>query len=99
MKQKNKNILAIGIIAAAVLLAAAGIVYLPDALVVRIGLSGSAGKTMPKLLALAIPTLISIGFALDYLLAKKNEAQKDKSFWTSLIGIAIFVLMFITNWR
>ena len=97
MKQKSKKIFAIAVIAAAVLLAAAGIVYLPDTLVVKIRLSGDAEKTMPKLLALAIPTLISIGFALVYLLDKKEKT--DKNLWTALVGIAVFVLMFITNWR
>jgi hypothetical protein len=76
MKQKSKKIFAITVIAAAVLLAAAGIVYLPDTLVVKISLSGDAGKTMPKLLALAIPTLISIGFALVYLLDKKEKRTR-----------------------
>jgi hypothetical protein len=85
------------VIAAAVLLAAVGVVYLPDTLVVKITLSGAAGKTMPKLPALAIPTLISGGFALNYLLDKKTDGGSDKSLWTSLVGILIFIIMFLVN--
>jgi len=92
---KGKQILAIAVIVIAIAFAIVGYFVLPDTLVMQVTLSGDAGTTMPKLLGLAIPTLISVGAVLYFLLNKKSE--NNKSLWVSLIGIFAFILTFVFN--
>ena len=92
---KGKQILAIAVIVIAIAFAIVGYLILPDTLVMQVKLSGDAGTTMPKLLGLAIPTLISVGAALYFLLNKKSES--NKVLIVSFIGILAFILTFIFN--
>ncbi len=95
MNQKAKQVVAITVIAIAAVLAIVGYIVLPETLVMQVTATGTPGTTMPKLLGLAIPTLISIGAALYFLLNKKFES--NKSLWVSLIGILAFILTYAFN--
>lgn len=92
---KGKQIVAIAVIVIALALAVVGYIILPDTLVMQVTATGTPGTTMPKLLGLAIPTLISIGAALYFLLNKNSES--NKVLFVSLIGIFAFILTFIFN--
>jgi uncharacterized membrane protein len=94
---KGKQILAIAVIVIASALAIVGYIVLPDTLVMQVTASGSVATTMPKLLGLAIPTLISVGAALYFLFNKNSES--NKSLWVSLIGILAFILTYAFNIR
>ncbi len=92
---KGKQILAIAVIVIALALAVVGYIILPETLVMQVTLSGEAGTTMPKLLGLGIPTLISVGAALYFLLNKDSES--NKVLFVSFIGIFAFILTFVFN--
>ncbi len=91
---KNKKLLiTISIIAAAVALAVVGFIILPDTLVVQLSMSGQAANTMPKLLGVLIPFLICAVFSILYYRTEKG----GKNLIVSLIGIVVFVLLFVFN--
>lgn len=92
---KSKQIVAIAVIVIALALAIVGYIVLPDTLVMQVTVSGDAGTTMPKLLGLGIPTLISVGAALYFLLNKNNES--NKVLFVSFVGIFAFILTFVFN--
>jgi uncharacterized membrane protein len=92
---KGKQILAIAVIVIALALAIVGYIVLPDTLVMQVTATGAAGTTMPKLLGLAIPTLISVGAALYFLLNKKTE--NNEVLIISFVGIFAFILTFVFN--
>ncbi len=96
MSQKGKQIVAVAVIIIALGFAISGYILLPDTLVMQITASGSAGTTMPKLLGLAIPLVLSVGIASYYLMTLKSNG-KDKPLWISLVGIVVFILTFAFN--
>ncbi|HOP11229.1 MAG TPA: hypothetical protein PK629_07045 [Oscillospiraceae bacterium] len=95
MKITGKQIFAIAVIIISLAFVIVGFLILPDTLVMQITVSGSAGTTLPKLVGLAIPFVISVGFALYYLMDKKSKSSK--SLLGSLVGIAAFVFTFVFN--
>ena len=91
---KNKKlIIAVCIIAAAVILAVVGFIVLPETLVVQINAAGQASNTLPRFLGILIPFLICTVFSLLYLKSEKDT----KSLIVSLVGIVVFVLLFVFN--
>ncbi len=92
MKNK-KQIIAVCIIAAAVILAAVAFIVLPETLVMQIDTAGNASSTMPKIVGVLIPFLFTVIFTLLYL---KRENDR-RSFWLALLGIVLFALVFIFN--
>ncbi len=92
MKNKKK-ILTLCIIAVGAALAVTGFIILPETLTVQITASGQAGNTMPKALGVLIPLAVSAVFAVLYF-KRENDT---KSLWISLLGIALYVPLFIFN--
>ncbi len=93
MKNK-KMVYAAVIIVVALAALIVGIIILPDTLVVQVGFSGESGTTMPKLVGLAIPSLVSIGFAVMYAAGKGDD---KRNLTVALVGLIIFVLTFAFN--
>lgn len=91
---KKKLPLTIAVAAAAAVLAIVSFVLLPDTVITQLSFGGSAATTMPKLVAIGLPTLFSVGGAAAYL-AGQNDNKK--SLLVSGVGILIFVIMLIVN--
>jgi uncharacterized membrane protein len=73
----------------------AGLMLLPDVLVVQITSSGTAGNTMPKALGLLLQALLTLGGAIAFYF--NGEGGRKKSLILSLIGAAVFILVFAFN--
>lgn len=73
----------------------AGLMLLPDVLVVQISLNGTASNTMPKALGLLLPVILTAGGAIAYNF--DGEGGRRKSMLISLIGAAVFILTFAFN--
>ena len=95
MKLRREKLIGTAIIAAAVILAAAGYLILPDTLVVQISADGQPSNTLPKLPALLIPFAISTGFSLMYM---NGEADRRvRNLIVAVLGLGIAVVMFVFN--
>jgi len=92
METLNKNIIVSLVIFSAVALSICGYMLLPDTLVVQLKSSGQAGNTMPKLIGLAFPLIISVVSAVLYYF---NE--KRKHLFVAIVGVLIFVFIFVVN--
>lgn len=90
--KKGKLLLTAGTILAAIILAVAGWIILPDTLVLQVTLSGEAGTTLPKILGLGIPFLLSTVFAVIYYLH-----ENKKHLLVSILGLVMFAITFIMN--
>ncbi len=92
MNPKTRLLLVITIGVIAVGLFIAGYIILPDTVVMQLQADGSAGTTMPKLLALLVPLAFTGVFAAFFY---KNGATKH--LLVSLLGLAMFLLTFAFN--
>jgi len=92
MNLKTKRIAVIAIGIAAVALFTAGLILLPDPIVMQIQADGSAGTTLPKLIGLLLPLALTGVFAWLYY---KNGTTKH--LLVSILGIALFILTFFIN--
>lgn len=73
----------------------AGLMLLPDVLVVQISSRGTASNTMPKALGLLLPAALTAGGAIVFYF--NGEEGRKKSMLISLIGVVVFVLTFAFN--
>ena len=92
MNPRTRLILILIIAILALGLFTTGYIILPDTVVMQLQADGSAGTTMPKLLALLIPLAFTAIFAVLYY---KNGATKH--LLVSLLGLAMFLLTFAFN--
>lgn len=83
------------IIVLSVALAVIGYIILPDMLIVQLRVDGSAGNTLAKPLGLLIPLAMSVVFSFLYM--KSDTKERYKHLVISLIGIAIYGLIFLMN--
>ena len=92
MNPRTRLILILIIMILALGLFVTGYIILPDTVVMQLQADGSAGTTMPKLLALLIPLAFTGVFAAFFY---KNGATKH--LLVSLLGLAMFLLTFVFN--
>lgn len=92
---KKKTVVTVILIAAAAAVAVLSWFLLPDEVVVQIGLKGQATRTMPKLLALALPLGIAVFGAV--LNAAGRRAGKTSGILVSVIGIAAMLATLLFN--
>lgn len=95
MNNSKDKIIAYIIISVSVILFIVGYLLLPNEIVVQIGFDGKPSNTLPKIIGLFIPFLISSLFA--FISLKGNRETKAKNLIISIIGIVIFIFMFIMN--
>lgn len=73
----------------------AGLMLLPDVLVVQVSSKGTASNTMPKALGLLLPAVLTAGGAIAFYF--DGEGGRRKSMFISLIGVAVFIITFAFN--
>lgn len=88
----NKKIISGLIISIAIILSLYSYFTLPDIVVVQIDLSGNPSNKEPKIFALLLPLVLSIGGGIGY-----YKFQENKSLFLSIIGIIIMILTLIFN--
>ena len=71
-----------------------GYMVLPETVTVQIDISGNASNTFPKIIAVLLPVLISIGGGLKYCFF---EGKEKKSLALSVIGILLSVVTLLFN--
>lgn len=91
----KKNIPGILLMIITIILAIAAWLLLPDTVAVQIGIDGQVSNTMPKLFAIAIPVIVSIGGIAVSLFNKKES--RTKGYVLSLVGIGIMVFSLFIN--
>lgn len=75
--------------------AIASYILLPETVITQLGTSGAT--TMPKIFAVALPTIIGAGGAIGAFLQKNDEQKNYKPLIISAVGIAVFVIMLLVN--
>jgi hypothetical protein len=92
MKDRTRLLIAGVILLVAVALFVLGMIILPDVIVMQVQTDGSAGTTLPKLVGLLIPLVLSAVFAVFY-----YRNGQGKNLLVALIGLAAFGLTFFFN--
>lgn len=92
MKEKTRLIIACAIAFLAVCLFVAGMIILPDMIVMQVQTNGAAGTTLPKLIGLLIPLALSGVFAVMY-----YKGGNGKNLFVAIIGLVGFALTFFMN--
>ncbi len=90
---KNRTI-AIALLILSCIMCAVSFILLPDTVVTQVSLSSSDAATLPKLFAIAIPTLFSAGGSLYSIFSKDTS---NKPLIISAVGIAVFIIMLAVN--
>lgn len=83
----------LGIAAAA--LAVYSYMILPDTVAVQIGVDGQVSNTMPKLFAVALPLVITLGGCGVTVFGKKES--KGKGIVLSVVGIGVMIVTILFN--
>lgn len=96
MSKKTKLTILLVVTALAVLLFIAGYILLPDVVSTQITSSGTAGNTMPKLLALLLPFAVSEASALFFYFSANDDTGR-KNLIVAAVGLVMFVLTFVFN--
>lgn len=94
----KEKVLPIILLVVSVIFTVVSFLILPDTVVTQISFSTNGGdgfSTMPKLFAVAIPCLLSIGGAAVGLFIKDNSNKKY--YIMSAAGIVLFIVMLIVN--
>ena len=91
----NRKTISIILIAIGIILAAVGYVILPEVVAVQVGFDGSVANTMPKLLAIGLPLLITIvGSVINI-----KEDDNRKGLILAVAGIVVMVITLLFNCR
>lgn len=90
----NKKILLGIIIVISLGLGIYGYMVLPDMVTVQIDMSGNPSNTYPKILAVVLPALLSIGGAIGYYFSERKE---NKYLILSIIGLLISIITLFFN--
>ena len=91
----KKNLISIVIMMIAIGLGICAWFLLPEVVAVQVGMDGQVTNTMPKLLAILIPLVISAAGVVMNLTNKKENSMKG--FVLSLVGIAVMLLTLFFN--
>lgn len=89
----KKYIPAIILLIASIALAIVSYILLPDSVTIQMSIDGS-GNSVPKIFAVAIPTLMGAGGAIVDIVEKH---EKNKPMFISIVGIIIFAIMITVN--
>lgn len=87
------------IIGIAIVLLVLSIIFLPDNVITQFSCNTGGVSRMPKLFALIIPTLLSIG-GVSYIMINKNQDNYSliaKCYFISIIGIIVYIIMLLVN--
>lgn len=95
MKSKAVTILSIVLIIVSAILTVISYIYLPSTVITQLTIGSSSPSTNPKLVAIALPALLSLGGGCISLFSK-NEG-KNKPIFISIIGVIIFIIMLAVN--
>lgn len=91
----NRKTISIILIAIGIILGAVGYVILPEVVAVQVGFDGSVANTMPKLLAIGLPLLITIiGSVINI-----KEDDNRKGLILAIAGIVVMVITLLFNCR
>lgn len=91
----KKNWISIIIMIIAIGLVICAWFLLPEVVAVQVGMDGQVTNTMPKLLAILIPLVISAaGVVMNFTNKKENSM---KGFILALVGIAVMLLTLFFN--
>lgn len=90
----NKKLISCIVIILSLGLGIYGYLVLPDMVTVQIDMSGNPSNIYPKILAVILPTVLSIGGSLGYYFSKEKE---KKYLILSIIGMAILVITLVFN--
>ena len=88
----NRKTISIILIAIGIILAAVGYVILPEVVAVQVGFDGSVTNTMPKLLAIGLPTIV--GSVINV-----KEDDNHKGLILAIAGIVVMVITLLFNCR
>ena len=84
------------LLAATVILAVVSFLLLPETVVTQLSFGGDP-TTMPKIAAVALPSLLGAGGAVAGLAAKGDDKTRKKCLLVSAVGILIFAVMLLVN--
>ena len=91
----NRKTISIILIVIGIILGAVGYVILPEVVAVQVGFDGSVANTMPKLLAIGLPLLITIvGSVINV-----KEDDNRKGLVLAIAGIVVMVITLLFNCR
>lgn len=91
----NRKTISIILIAIGIILGAVGYAILPEVVAVQVGFDGSVTNTMPKLLAIGLPLLITIvGSVINI-----KEDDNRKGLVLAIAGIVVMVITLLFNCR
>lgn len=90
----NKKLLSGIIIILSLGLAIYGYIVLPEQVVVQIDFHGDPSNFYPKILSIALETVLTIGGALGYYFSKYKE---KKYLFLSVVGLAVTIITLIYN--
>lgn len=90
----NKKLLSGIIIILSLGLAIYGYIVLPEQVVVQIDFRGDPSNFYPKILSIALETVLTIGGALGYYFSKYKE---KKYLFLSVVGLAVTIITLIYN--
>ena len=91
----KKNWISIILIIIAIGLGICAWFLLPEVVAVQVGMNGQVTNTMPKLLAILIPLVISAAGAVMNLTSKDENSMKG--FILVFVGIAVMLLTMLFN--
>lgn len=89
------KIIAVTLGIAAAALAVYSYMILPDTVAVQIGVDGQVSNTMPKLFAVALPLVITLGGCGVIVFGKKET--KVKGIVLSVVGIGVMIVTILFN--
>lgn len=89
------KIIAVTLGIAAAALAVYSYIILPDTVAVQIGVDGQVSNTMPKLFAVALPLVITLGGCGVIVFGKKET--KVKGIVLSVVGIGVMIVTILFN--
>lgn len=94
---KNYKIIAVIIALAGAAFTVVSALLLPQTVITQLSLGGSGVTTMPKIIAVAVPALLSLGGSAAAFLAKDNENTVKRALIVALVGILVFALTLYVN--
>lgn len=93
----KRNTVPILLIAATIVFAIISFFVLPESVIIQFSVGSSGNTSVPKLVAILIPSVLGIGGAISVLLSKGKEGSNGKSALVSLVGIGLFIVMIAVN--
>ncbi len=92
-----RKLIAIILLVTSVVLAIVSGIVLPETVITQISTSGSDPSTMPKWVAIILPTVLGIGFAVAAFMEKAERKTTAKYIFISAVGVFVFIVELIVN--